>query len=717
MWVNYDKNVAVILDFMMKKIKHEVDNEVKTKFEKIIRNVTSIIKQKWVQHCRSVKVFKRYEMNWLERDIIFIIPPKTNKGGRPKLTYDESSLRNKRKIASDLSSQQNDDTNLLVHAASISTRKFQDTNLKFVLNKLADSSTPASKIREIISAQNSGMVPISVEKALTFLLENEFTKRQYLNIRQLNKCHNSNIFPSYKNLYLSKSKCRPNDIKFTERFVEVSLQNLLDHTAGRILAYQEEVFCSIDADEVELILSYGFDGSTGHSLYRQKFVESTPQSLDQSLFVTSVIPLKIVSSAGAVIWMNRTPQSVRFCRPLKVELVKETKDHILQEKQNIDRQILNIKPFQYVFTNGRWITVKYNLCMSLIDGKVLNVLTETKSTQQCPICGSGPKLFRSEKNLNSTLFHPKPNALNYGISPLHAWIRCFEFVLHLAYKLDLKKWQIRGTQDKQLVAEKKKVIQNEFWLKMGLHVDKPKANGSGTTNDGNTARRAFSRTECFAKITGIDVHFLEHLHTILIALSAEFELDSEKLRAYCNETAEIFFSQYEWYCMSATLHKILVHSPQLVETSLMPLGCLGENASEARNKYYKKDRLGHARKDNRTNTLLDMYHRAMDSSDPLISSISLNERTKNFKKLRFPKAVIELFKIPKMIPKPSSYQQAVETEHDSDNSDCDSFDSTESIFNDSVHSQEDDDALTECGMLIVTSFILDVFFLCCFLSD
>jgi len=28
--------------------------------------------------------------------------------------------------------------------------------------------------------------------------------------------------------------------------------------------------------------------------------------------------------------------------------------------------------------------------MTLIDGKVLNVLTDTKSTQCCPICGQKP---------------------------------------------------------------------------------------------------------------------------------------------------------------------------------------------------------------------------------------------------------------------------------------------------------------------------------------
>lgn len=101
--------------------------------------------------------------------------------------------------------------------------------------------------------------------------------------------------------------------------------------------------------------------------------------------------------------------------------------------------------------------------MTLIDGKVLNVLTETKSAQQCPICHAGPKEFRTIRNFDSPNFEPKTDALKYGLSPLHAWIRSFEFVLKLSYKLDLKNgkfveqkrresWQKRNKNSKRVFA-------------------------------------------------------------------------------------------------------------------------------------------------------------------------------------------------------------------------------------------------------------------------
>ena len=33
-------------------------------------------------------------------------------------------------------------------------------------------------------------------------------------------------------------------------------------------------------------------------------------------------------------------------------------------------------------------------------------------------------------------------ALYYGISQLHAWIRFFECLLHISYRIDIKKWKV-----------------------------------------------------------------------------------------------------------------------------------------------------------------------------------------------------------------------------------------------------------------------------------
>lgn len=77
---------------------------------------------------------------------------------------------------------------------------------------------------------------------------------------------------------------------------------------------------------------------------------------------------------------------------------------------------------------------------------------------------------------------------------------------------------------------------------------------------------------------------------------------------------------------------------------VLPLGFLGEDAAESRHKIYKADRLHHARKSSRTNNILDIFNRAMDTSDPLISSINLSKRMQQRKRLQLPQEVIEMLK-------------------------------------------------------------------------
>lgn len=57
-------------------------------------------------------------------------------------------------------------------------------------------------------------------------------------------------------------------------------------------------------------------------------------------------------------------------------------------------------------------------------------------------------------------------------------------------------------------AESKARIQNEFKERMGLRVDFVKQ-GSGTTNDGNTARRFFAEPEITASITMVDENIIK----------------------------------------------------------------------------------------------------------------------------------------------------------------------------------------------------------------
>ena len=98
---------------------------------------------------------------------------------------------------------------------------------------------------------------------------------------------------------------------------------------------------------------------------------------------------------------------------------------------------------------------------------------------------------------------------------MHAQIRCFEFLLHISYRLEIKKWLIRGNDDKEVCGKKKRIIQNKFIEELGLRVDFPRQGGSGTSNDGNAARREFKHFDLFSSITDIDKELIERLANIL----------------------------------------------------------------------------------------------------------------------------------------------------------------------------------------------------------
>ena len=133
--------------------------------------------------------------------------------------------------------------------------------------------------------------------------------------------------------------------------------------------------------ELKLICKWGMDGSTGHSPYKQ-----SKMTCDDQLFVVSMVPLRLVLKDGsAVIWANHTPSSPRFCRPISIQYTKESTSLTAETARNMDKEIDELLPLQSASA-----TVSYELYMTMVDGKVVNAVTGTPSSQTCSICGATP---------------------------------------------------------------------------------------------------------------------------------------------------------------------------------------------------------------------------------------------------------------------------------------------------------------------------------------
>lgn len=466
------------------------------------------------------------------------------------------------------------------------------SDFEFVVQECLKSPTESTKIAKLIRSCQKTDEPYTPNEALCLIIDRKLSIDDYISIREGAKSRGSNIYPPYYKIQMVKKLCYPDvDIQISEREATIPLSDLVMHTFRRIIDVcdqQVSEYCKqkrIDTLHCVFEASWGFDGTTGQSAYKQTFSDSNDD--EHCLFATTYIPLRIKIDDGYVLWINPNPQSFRFCRPIRIQYKPETTELIVNEKTRVEEEIKNLSPIFAENSSGKTVIGVPKLYLTIIDGKVFNAITNTTSQLRCAYCGATCSEF---KNLDVISKKPvNQEALRHGLSPLHAWIRIFEFLLHLGYKNDtaVQKWRVsKKSPEARIVEERKKQIQDEIRQRMALLVDVVRPN-SGTTNDGNTAHTALSDSNrlTFANILGIEEWLVNDLHTILVTISCGLEIESKKFQEFCNDVATKYVQKYSWYNMSVTMYKILMHGAQIIDSIPIPIGMLSEQAGESRNKF------------------------------------------------------------------------------------------------------------------------------------
>ena len=616
--------------------------------KKTVSHVVSKIKSKWTAASRTEERFMRREAKYLRSDILMSVSGKrkSNEGegkqretGRPKKSYSESSARSRRRLSMNVAKE--NETEKLVQAASQKARLEKNPVPAAVLKQAISSPGRPLKIRRAI-AQAAKVCPVQCltgDQALVVCVAGDLTKHSYRTIRNLvNQAAKAKLLPAYEKVRAAKKKCYPDPctMTFTETSAEVKLQAILDHTCRRLVEAECEHVERVCLEQpgpsdspllVDGILrcKWGFDGATGQAVYKQKYSAdaATASREEGALFCTTLVPLEL-TICGQRIWLNDKPSSTRFCRPLHLQYVRETPEVSRAERDHFVRQADSLSPTELELDGVR-VRIRHELELTMIDGKVANALSNTSSSLSCNICGAKPTQMNHVEQVVSRPVDPE--VCRYGLSPLHAWIRLFECVIHIGYRLKLKVWSVRQQHKENFKVEKSR-IHREFREKMGLIVDMPRAGGAGTTNDGNTARRAFRDPEMLSQITGVDLRLITRFSVILQAISSSRPVDAEKFGAYALETAKLFRDLYNWYYMPASLHKLLIHGADVIRSLLLPIGSYSEEAQESRSKDNRLYRIKHARKTSRTDTITDQFCYLMITSDPFISSTLGSEMEK-----------------------------------------------------------------------------------------
>lgn len=622
--LNFNDQLEYVENYLIshKSYSEEQIKDIKRNFARM----KSEMKHRWVAAKYRSDLFEKTNEKWLNGT--FELPLIPTRAGRPAKPFEETSERGKRRKTETI--RLSDSPEKIIYAAQMELRAQGNRSASNILKEISENRDRAKEYRKSVDRDMAHVKHINPEEALAMFVDANLSRSQYERIRQT-----TGNLPCYSVLQLYKKQCYPSNEFFsvTETCAEVNLQGIMNHTAERLLIHLEDVLKTLSDNErdLQMICKWGCDGSQ-QAQFKQKFENDS--GCDSHIFQSSFVPLRLVyGEKNKILWHNTTPSSPRYCRPIRIRFLKETVDITNDEINNVEAAAKKLEPIS-VTIGGRSYVVKTKMMLTMIDAKVCNAATGTKSTMRCYICGAQSKDFNDLNKTNVV----NTDTLKFGLSTLHARIRLFENLLHIAYKLGVQDLPPKSEADKLLIQKNKEKIQNEFKNKLGLRVDFPKA-GFGNTNDGNTSRRFFENPELAAEITGLDINFIKKIKVILECISCGYKIDAEKFKKFTTETAALYVSLYGRHNMTPTMHKILMHGATVIEDALLPIGQLSEEAAEARNKHFRLYRQNFARKFSRLECNTDVLNRLLLTSDPLLASRRI---VKKIKQNHFMKETLEM---------------------------------------------------------------------------
>ncbi|CAI6363407.1 unnamed protein product [Macrosiphum euphorbiae] len=387
--------------------------------------------------------------------------------GRPTKPFIQSSDKTKRRKIKSILNENSKDK--IIFATK--TILYSDGNRAAAdLLKQSTEYSPqrALKIKHTYNNRLSVVKPYTADEALALIIDAKLTKFSYSMLRKGSKQRKADIYPSYNKIKESKIKCYPDNSKVNEYGASIPLQNLVNHTAKRLLESLNISDQNLnESKNLHLHFKWGCDGSSGHSEYHQKFIETEVESgivsmnekCDGNLFLFSLVPLQLEGSKNnsdfiSVLWKNQKSSSTRYCRPIKFLFEKETAFNTKSEVSKIKKEINELKPFE----GPNSVKIHFFFYLTMVDGKIINTLCNS-SSQTCNICKCFPKDMNNLEIIYSLKFNG--DNLQYGLSPLHAWIKCLECMLHIAYKKGILESNKRASvEQKNEMAIQKKKIQN-----------------------------------------------------------------------------------------------------------------------------------------------------------------------------------------------------------------------------------------------------------------
>ena len=235
------------------------------------------------------------------------VPARRQPGpGRPPIPHIEKKERAQRYAAASTSAQARHDPQKLAQAAAYAAGHSGQRGLESLLREVNKTPTRPTKMRKKLSSPLSGR--FAGDEALAIVLDLSLSKEQYVQFRSLLSTKGAEVLPPYSAVAFAKSKLRPakESYSFNDTVAELELAAILCNTTYRILDLQEDIFVNYlnesQDNECTLHCSWGFDGTTGMSIYKQKY--ETEEASGNSLFATTIIPLRLIILTSLLYLLN-----------------------------------------------------------------------------------------------------------------------------------------------------------------------------------------------------------------------------------------------------------------------------------------------------------------------------------------------------------------------------------------------------------------------------
>ncbi|XP_032311682.1 uncharacterized protein LOC116656346 isoform X2 [Drosophila ananassae] len=211
-WMDSGRHSSALTEFVFGQIDQcTLSDDKRSEINKKIRSFEIFVTSNLQKCSRNMRTFREKHSQWLLKSLKIHLENHSEmenlKKGRPKLTYDEGGSRLKRKLAGEVALKNENDTQLLIYAASISARKSSEHSVAFLLANCNRSEAQATEAKRKLHTAEP--IPLTINEALEFFIDNSLSKQLYKEIRQISKLHNCDIYPNYKKVLEAKLQLRP----------------------------------------------------------------------------------------------------------------------------------------------------------------------------------------------------------------------------------------------------------------------------------------------------------------------------------------------------------------------------------------------------------------------------------------------------------------------------------------------------------------------------